>query len=100
MRRVKREADRRSYGLHLALAMLAAPGVLERIAERVAGVLADGGPSGYLTPDGAARYLGVKRKRIYDLKSMRLIEPDGFDGRTPLFTRDTLDAYVKRETDS
>jgi excisionase family DNA binding protein len=50
---------------------------------------------GYLTPDAAARYLGVSRKRIHDLTSMRAVVPDGRDGRTPLFTRETLDAYVR-----
>lgn len=50
---------------------------------------------GYLAPEAAARYLGVSRKRIYDLTSMRALVPDGRDGRTPLFTRETLDAYVR-----
>lgn len=50
---------------------------------------------GYLTPGAAARYLGVSRKRIYDLTSMCALVPDGRDGRTPLFTRETLDAYVR-----
>jgi hypothetical protein len=53
----------------------------------------DGG--GYLAPAAAAQYLGVSRKRIHDLKSMGALEPDGFDGRTPLFTRQTLDAYAR-----
>lgn len=52
---------------------------------------------GYLTPEAAARYLGVSRKRIYDLTSMRVLVPDGRDGRTPLFTRETLDAYVRAD---
>ncbi len=52
---------------------------------------------GYLAPEAAAAYLGVSRKRIYDLKSMGAIEPDGYDGRTPLFTRQTLDAYVRSD---
>jgi excisionase family DNA binding protein len=51
---------------------------------------------GYLTPEAAARYLGVSRKRIYDLTSMRVLAPDGRDGRTPLFKRETLDAHVRR----
>ena len=50
---------------------------------------------GYLAPDAAATYLGVSRKRIYDLTSMRVLVPDGRDGRTPLFTRETLDAYAR-----
>jgi excisionase family DNA binding protein len=49
-----------------------------------------------MTPADAARYLGLTRKRIYDLTSMRALEPDGRDGRTPLFRRETLEAYVRR----
>ena len=65
-----------------------------RIASRVAGQPGDA-EDGYMAPDAAARYLGVKRKRIYDLTSSRALEPDGRDGRTPLFTRATLDAYAR-----
>ena len=50
---------------------------------------------GYLAPAAAAEYLGVSKKRVYDLKSMGALVPDGYDGRTPLFTRGTLDAYVR-----
>ena len=50
---------------------------------------------GYLTPQGAAEYLGVKRKRIYDLTSARQLVPDGRDGRTPLYRRSTLDRYAR-----
>jgi excisionase family DNA binding protein len=53
------------------------------------------GDVGYLTPSTAARYLGVSRKRVYDLRSMGALEPDGYDGRTPLYSRATLDAYVR-----
>ena len=49
----------------------------------------------WMAPAAAADYLGVKPKRIYDLKSARAIEPDGYDGRTPLYTRATLDAYAR-----
>ena len=74
---------------------------LERLAERLAPRLAARlpvgreGDDGYLAPEAAAEYLGVTRKRIYDLTSMRAIEPDGRDGRTPLYTRATLDAYAR-----
>ena len=54
-------------------------------------------PAGYLAPAAAAAYLGVTRKRIYDLTSSGALEPDGRDGRTPLFSRTTLDAYVRGE---
>lgn len=63
-------------------------GLEQRVAALEAG-------EGYLDPAGAARYLGLKRKRIYDLKSARVLEPDGHDGRTPLFKRETLDNYVR-----
>jgi hypothetical protein len=49
----------------------------------------------WLVPDAAAEHLGVSRKRIYDLKSAGALEPDGYDGRTPLFLRETLDAYAR-----
>src|SRR4051812_14604451 len=52
--------------------------------------------AGYLRPAAAGAYLGVSRKRVYDLKSAGAIAPDGYDGRTPLFRRETLDAYVGR----
>jgi hypothetical protein len=72
----------------------------DEVAQRVLARLADrrqdsGGDDGFLNPVAAARYLGVTRKRIYDLKSMGAIEPDGYDGRTPLFTRQALDRYAR-----
>lgn len=51
-------------------------------------------PDGWLAPAAAAEYLGVKRRRVYDLKSAGALEPDGYDGRTPLWRRSTLDAYA------
>jgi hypothetical protein len=77
---------------------------LRRLADALAPILAERlghqektpTPEGYLAPDAAARYLGVSRKRVYDLTSMRVLVPDGRDGRTPLFTHSTLDAYVRR----
>lgn len=70
----------------------------ERLGPRLAHLApgpAPSGQDGWLTATAAANYLGVKTKRIYDLKSARAIEPDGYDGRTPLFTRATLDAYAR-----
>ena len=55
----------------------------------------DNGADGYLAPAAAARYLGIPRKRIYSLRSMGALVPAGHDGRTPLFTRATLDSYVR-----
>ena len=73
---------------------------LDALADRVAMRLAPllrGQPErgGFLRPEGAASYLGVNRKRIYDLKSMGALVPDGYDGRTPLFKSESLDAYAK-----
>jgi excisionase family DNA binding protein len=65
-----------------------------RIIERLREQREDSDQGGYLAPEAAARYLGISRKRVYDLRSMRAIEPDAFDGRTPLFKRQTLDSYV------
>lgn len=70
------------------LASLLAPRILD-------GAATPAEPQGYLAPEAAAHYLGVGRKRVYDLKSMGALVPDGYDGRTPLWLRDTLDAYVK-----
>jgi excisionase family DNA binding protein len=64
------------------------------LAPRVAALAGPQTHEGYLAPEAAAAYLGVSRKRIYDLTSSRALVPDGRDGRTPLFTRATLDAYV------
>ena len=43
------------------------------------------GADRWMPPSQAAAYLGVPRRRIYDLKSMGALEPDGYDGSTPLF---------------
>jgi hypothetical protein len=71
------------------------------IADRIAGRLPSqrSDDDGYLTPAAAARYLGVTRKRIHDLASSRRLIPDGHDGRTPLYRRQTLDTYVRESPD-
>jgi excisionase family DNA binding protein len=76
--------------------------LLEEIALRAARQVADqiaeaerNAYEGYLTPIAAAHYLGVSRQRIYQLTSARILQPDGRDGRTPLFTRESLDRYVR-----
>jgi hypothetical protein len=69
-----------------------------RAARKVAAEIAEAqhnAYNGYLPPAAAAHYLGVSRQRIYQLTSARILCPDGRDGRTPLFTRQTLDTYVR-----
>lgn len=66
----------------------------ERIADRLQGQDGDDG-GGYLTAEAAGRYIGVSRRRIHNLTSAGLLTPDGHDGRTPLYSRRTLDDYVR-----
>jgi hypothetical protein len=72
------------------IALRAARKVAEQIAEAQHNTY-----NGYLPPAAAAHYLGVSRQRIYQLTSARILQPDGRDGRTPLYTRKTLDQYVR-----
>lgn len=66
--------------------------VAEQIADRLHGTVAEG--AGYLNPEAAGRYICVPRRRIHELTSAGLLTPDGYDGRTPLYRRQTLDVYV------
>ena len=77
-------------------------GVIDNLADAIAERLREQAcpehaPEGWLAPQAAADYLGVSRRRIYDLTSLGEIEPDGRDGRTPLFRRETLDRYARSE---
>jgi hypothetical protein len=67
----------------------------DRLLERLEARKPESSSGGYLTPRAAAEYLGLTTKRVYDLKSSGAVEPDGYDGRTPLFLRATLDTYVR-----
>lgn len=51
---------------------------------------------GYLNPEAAGRYICVSRRRVHELTSAGLLAPDGYDGRTPLYRRRTLDEYVTK----
>ena len=71
---------------------------LAALAERLGPWLApepEAPTSEWLAPAAAAEHLGLTRKRIYDLTSARLLVPDGRDGRTPLYRRETLDRYAR-----
>jgi hypothetical protein len=67
--------------------------VAEQVADRLHDAAED---EGYLNPEAAARYICVSRRRVHDLTSTGLLMPDGYDGRTPLYRRRTLDGYVTR----
>jgi hypothetical protein len=67
--------------------------VAEQVADRLREQAADG--QGFLNPEAAGRYIGVSRRRIHNLTSAGLLAPDGHDGRTPLYSRRTLDDYVR-----
>lgn len=72
-----------------------ADAVAERVAERLRGEAGEG-EAGYLNPEAAGRYICVPRRRIHELTSGGLLTPDGYDGRTPLYRRRTLDEYVTK----
>lgn len=78
----------------------------ERFVEQLAAALAEqvvirlqartGDDDGYLNPEAAGHYICVSRRRIHELTSAGLLAPDGYDGRTPLYRRHTLDDYVHK----
>lgn len=70
-----------------------ADSVAEQVADRLRGEVAE---DGYLNPEAAGRYISVSRRRIHELTSAGLLVPDGYDGRTPLYRRRTLDEYVTK----
>jgi len=67
--------------------------VAEQVADHLRGEVAE---DGYLNPEAAGRYICVPRRRIHELTSAGLLAPDGYDGRTPLYRRRTLDDYVTK----
>ena len=73
-----------------ALAATVAEQVVDRLHEEA------GEDEGYLNPEAAGRYICVSRRRVHELTSAGLLAPDGYDGRTPLYRRRTLDDYVTR----
>lgn len=73
-----------------ALAATVAEQVVDRLHEEA------GEDEGYLNPEAAGRYICVSRRRIHELTSAGLLAPDGYDGRTPLYRRRTLEEYVTK----
>lgn len=71
-----------------------AAAVAEQVADRLEEEAAE--DEGYLNAEAAGRYICVSRRRIHELTSAGLLEPDGYDGRTPLYRRRTLDDYVTK----
>jgi hypothetical protein len=74
-----------------ALAAAVAEQVVDRLREEEAE-----DEEGYLNAEAAGRYICVPRRRIHELTSAGLLVPDGYDGRTPLYRRRTLDEHVAR----
>ena len=68
--------------------------VAEQVVDRLRGETGEG--DGFLNPESAGRYICVPRRRIHELTSAGQLVPDGYDGRTPLYRRRTLDEYVTR----
>lgn len=68
--------------------------VAEQVVDRLRDEAAE--DEGYLNPESAGRYICVPRRRIHELTSDGQLVPDGYDGRTPLYRRRTLDEYVTR----
>ena len=99
---IQRDAENASHG---PITVPLPDELLEQVAQRAATILASQlsispppdvrHTSGYLAPAAAAAYLGVSRQRIHSLTSARALRPDGRDGRTPLYTRATLDRCVR-----
>ncbi|HKB51001.1 MAG TPA: hypothetical protein VKC63_06185 [Solirubrobacterales bacterium] len=73
-----------------ALAATVAEQVVDRLHEEATD------DEGYLNPEAAGRYICVSRRRVHELTSAGLLAPDGYDGRTPLYRRRTLDEYVTK----
>jgi hypothetical protein len=73
-----------------ALAATVAEQVVDRLHEEATE------DEGYLNPEAAGRYICVSRRRIHELTSAGLLAPDGYDGRTPLYRRRTLEEYVTK----
>ena len=69
---------------------------VERIAERLGlqrGAMAAQEPEPWISADEAAAYIGKPKGRLYDLVAQGQI-PYGQDGRSKLFRRSELDAYL------
>lgn len=73
------------------------PELVDLIAERVAAILEARhraeAPKRWLTVDEAARYIGAKPKRIYDLRSANRLSRTG-DGSRVLVDRRELDELI------
>jgi excisionase family DNA binding protein len=67
------------------------------VADRVAALLAERVPperDGYLGVEGAAKYLGRPKSRIYELVAAKRLRHYR-DGRSLLFRREDLDAVLR-----
>ncbi len=66
--------------------------VVELLDERAA--LAGGQPEPWISVEEAATYLGKPKSRLWDLAAQGAV-PHGRDGRSVLFRRSDLDAYLQ-----
>ena len=87
-------------GITIRLDAASAEALADAISDRLAKRLSESTDShphelGWLNPAGAAEYLGISRRRVYDLKSSGRLPPDGHDGRIPLWRRESLDGYAR-----
>jgi excisionase family DNA binding protein len=92
-----------SRGASSALALNVPPELVDALAGRVVELLAERGAlgapvtaEGWIGVDEAAAYIGKPRSRLYDLAERGALR-HGRDGRSLLFRRSDLDAYLLGE---
>jgi excisionase family DNA binding protein len=95
-RRPDPPADVRDVGQANPFGLAVPAGLLDALAERVAGHLADRvvpTPAAYLTVEEAAEYLRRPKSRIYELVAAKRLRHRR-DGRTLLFRHEDLDGCL------
>jgi hypothetical protein len=86
-----------TFGLALDLSTISvlAHGIAEHIVSAGGVGYTDTTASPWMTAEQAGAYIGVSRQRIADLTYSRKLIPDGYDGRSPRYEREQLDAYLR-----
>lgn len=67
--------------------------LVDQLAPRIMEKVLSGDP--WFDARQAAEYLGRPVSRIHNLTSSGQLEPDGRDGRLPMYRRSTLDRYLE-----